>query len=110
SSHGHGTSRSEHFRDAVLRCAVPARAVLSWRWRAHRLSLRSRGAGVIIVLLAVTLYAAAGIGVAAAFLGVGGPRRVPEPAPGPLGGGIMLFPGTAALWPYVLIRWLRSYR
>jgi len=27
-----------------------------------------------------------------------------------LGARIVLFPGAAALWPYVLIRWLRSSR
>jgi hypothetical protein len=27
-----------------------------------------------------------------------------------LGARIMLFPGAAALWPYVLIRWLKSYQ
>jgi hypothetical protein len=50
----------------------------------------------MIVLLALVLYAAAGVAIAAAFL-VFGVTRV-------------LFPGAAALWPYVLIRWLRSSR
>src|SRR5260221_11143984 len=62
----------------------------------------------MIVLLAVTLYAAVGIVIAAAFLAVGVTRVLPAPAAVTLGARIMLFPGAVALWPYVLIRWLRS--
>jgi hypothetical protein len=69
---------------------------------------RPRGASVMIVLLAVTLYAAVGIVIAAAFLVFGVTRVLPAPAAVTLGARIMLFPGAIALWPYVLIRWLRS--
>ena len=62
----------------------------------------------MIVLLAVTLYAAVGIVIAAAFLAFGVTRVLPAPAAVTLGARIMLFPGAVALWPYVLIRWLRS--
>jgi hypothetical protein len=65
---------------------------------------------VIVPLLALALYAAAGFAVAVAFLALGVTRVLPEPAPVTLGARIMLFPGAAALWPYVLIRWLRSSR
>jgi len=65
---------------------------------------------VIVPLLALALYAAAGFAVAVAFLALGVTRVLPEPAPVTLGALIMLFPGAAALWPYVLIRWLRSSR
>ena len=65
---------------------------------------------MIVLLLALALYAAAGFAVAVAFLVFGVTRVLPEPAPVTLGARIMLFPGTAALWPYVLIRWLKSYR
>ena len=64
----------------------------------------------IVPLLALARYAAAGFAVAVAFLVFGVTRVLPEPAPVTLGARIMLFPGTAALWPYVLIRWLRSSR
>ena len=64
----------------------------------------------MIVLLAVTLYAVAGIVIAAAFVAFGVARVLPAPATVTLGARIMLFPGVAALWPYVLIRWLRSSR
>jgi hypothetical protein len=62
----------------------------------------------MIVLLAIALYAAAGIAIAAAFLAFGVTRVLPEPVPVTLGTRIVLFPGAVALWPYVLIRWLRS--
>jgi len=63
---------------------------------------------VIVPLLALALYAVVGFAVAVTFLAFGVTRVLPEPAPVTLGARIMLFPGTAVLWPYVLIRWLRS--
>jgi hypothetical protein len=65
-------------------------------------------ADVMIVLLALALYAATGIAVATTFLVFGVTRVLPKPVPVTLGARIMLFPGAAALWPYVLIRWLKS--
>ena len=64
----------------------------------------------MIVLLALALYAATGVAIAAAFLVFGVTRVLPEPAAVTLGARIMLFPGAAALWPYVLTRWLKSSR
>ena len=64
----------------------------------------------MIVLIVLALYAAVGVAVAAAFLVFGVARVLPEPAPVTLGARILLFPGAAALWPYVLIRWLKSSR
>jgi len=64
----------------------------------------------MIVLLAVVLYAAAGAVIAAAFLVFGVRRVLPTHAPVTLGARILLFPGAVALWPYVLVRWLESYR
>ena len=62
----------------------------------------------MIVLVALALYAAMGVAIAAAFLVFGVTRVLPEPVPVTLGARIMLFPAAAALWPYVLIRWLKS--
>jgi hypothetical protein len=62
----------------------------------------------MIVLLAVMLYAAAGIVTAVAFLAFGVTRVLPAPAAVTLGARIMLFSGAVALWPYVLIRWVKS--
>jgi hypothetical protein len=64
----------------------------------------------MIALLAVALYAAAGVAIAAAFLAFGVTRVLPEAASVTLGARIMLFPGAVALWPYVLIRWLKCSR
>ena len=62
------------------------------------------------MLLAVELYAVAGVMIAVAFLAFGVTRVLPAPAPVMLGARIMLFPGVIALWPYVLMRWLKSCR
>ena len=62
----------------------------------------------MIVLLAVALYTVAGIVIAAAFLAFGVTRVLPAPATVTLGARFLLFPGAVALWPCVLIRWLRS--
>jgi len=62
----------------------------------------------MIILLAVAVYAAVGVVIAAAFLAFGVTRVLPEPTAVTLGARIILFPGAVALWPYVLIRWLRS--
>jgi hypothetical protein len=64
----------------------------------------------MIVLIALALYAAAGFAVAAAFVVFGVARVLPEPAPVTVGARILIFPGAAALWPYVLIRWLKARR
>jgi hypothetical protein len=64
----------------------------------------------MIVLIGLALYAAAGIAVAAAFVAFGLTRVLPEPVPVSVGARILIFPGAAALWPYVLARWLKFPR
>ena len=64
----------------------------------------------MIVLMGLALYAAAGIAVAAAFVGFGVTRVLPKPVPVSVGARILIFPGVAALWPYVLVRWMKSSR
>jgi hypothetical protein len=64
----------------------------------------------MIVLIALAVYAAAGVAVAAAFVAFGVGRVLPEPAPVTVGARVLIFPGAAALWPYVLLRWLKSSR
>jgi hypothetical protein len=64
----------------------------------------------MIVLIGLALYAAAGIAVAAAFVAFGVTRVLPGPVPVSVGARILIFPGAAALWPYVLVRWLTSSR
>ena len=61
-----------------------------------------------IALIALALYAAAGVVIALAFVIFGVTRVQPEPLPVTVGARILIFPGAAALWPYVLVRWLKS--
>lgn len=61
---------------------------------------------VAILLDILALYAAIGILVALAFVAFGITRV--QPAPVSLGARILLMPGAAALWPYVLRRWLAA--
>ena len=62
----------------------------------------------MIVLIGLALYVAAGVAVATAFVVFGVTRVLPEPLPVTVGARILLFPGAALLWPYVLFRWLKS--
>ena len=64
----------------------------------------------MIVLIGLALYVAAGVAVATAFAVFGVTRVLPEPLPVTVGARILLFPGSALLWPYVLVRWLKSSR
>jgi hypothetical protein len=64
----------------------------------------------MIVLAAVILYCVAGLVTALAFVIFGVTRVLPHPVPVTIGARILLLPGAAALWPYVLIRWLKAGR
>ena len=61
-----------------------------------------------VILLIVEIYAAAGVVVALAFVAFGIARVLPQPMPVTLGARILVLPGAAALWPYVLARWRRA--
>jgi len=52
-------------------------------------------------------YAVIGIGVGLAFAAIGAGRVLPGSSFS-CGARAMILPGAAALWPYVLLRWLRS--
>ncbi|TMI99927.1 MAG: hypothetical protein E6G97_20260 [Alphaproteobacteria bacterium] len=60
---------------------------------------------VAFLLNSFALYAAVGGVTALAFVTFGVTRV--QPAPVSLGARILILPGVAALWPYVLIRWIR---
>jgi hypothetical protein len=64
----------------------------------------------MIALIGLALYAAAGVAIGAAFVAFGVSRVLLEPVPVTLGARLLIFPGAAALWPYILVRWLRSPR
>lgn len=61
---------------------------------------------VAIMLNVLMLYALIGAVAAAAFV-LFGVTRV-QPASVSLGARILILPGAAALWPYVLVRWLKA--
>jgi hypothetical protein len=61
-----------------------------------------------LLLSGLALYVAAGLVTAVAFVIFGVTRVLPQPMPVTVGARILLVPGAAALWPYVLLRWLRS--
>jgi hypothetical protein len=61
---------------------------------------------VAFLLDVLALYAALGIIAAIAFAAVGVTRV--QAAPVSLGARILIVPGAAALWPYVLLRWLKA--
>ena len=63
---------------------------------------------VAFLLNALALYALIGIATALAFA-ICGVTRV-QPAPVSLGARILILPGAAALWPYVLLSWLKAPR
>ena len=61
---------------------------------------------VLINLLA--LYAVAGAVTALAFVTFGIARVLPAGTPVTLGARVLLMPGAALLWPYVLLRWVKA--
>jgi hypothetical protein len=61
---------------------------------------------VAFLLNGLALYAVAGVVTALAFVTFG-IKRV-QPSPVSLGARILILPGAAALWPYVLTRWLKA--
>jgi len=63
---------------------------------------------VALLLNALALYAAIGVATALAFVSFGVTRV--QPVSVSLGARILILPGAAALWPYVLVRWLRDVR
>ena len=60
----------------------------------------------MLLLYALGLYAAVGLCSAVAFAAFGVTRVLAEPMPMTFGARILILPGAAALWPYVLYRWL----
>ena len=59
-----------------------------------------------IIVYGLALYAACGLATALVFVSIGVTRVQPQSMS--LGARILILPGAAALWPYVLLRWLRT--
>ena len=62
----------------------------------------------MILLYGLALYVLLGIVTAVAFVIFGVSQVLPHSATVTVGARILLLPGAAALWPYVLLRWLKS--
>ena len=62
----------------------------------------------MILLYGLALYALLGIVTAVLFVIFGVSQVLPHSATVTVGARILLLPGATALWPYVLIRWLKS--
>jgi hypothetical protein len=64
----------------------------------------------VIILDVLALYALVGAVTALAFVTFGMSRVLPAGTPVTLGARVLLLPGAALLWPYVLLRWLKVPR
>jgi hypothetical protein len=62
----------------------------------------------MILLYGLVLYVLLGLITAILFVSFGVTRVLPHPMT--LGARLLVLPGAAALWPYVLARWLTSRR
>jgi hypothetical protein len=62
----------------------------------------------MLLLYLFALYVIVGLATAAAFVAFGIGRVLPQPMTFTLPARLLLLPGAAALWPYVLLRWLRA--
>ena len=65
---------------------------------------------VIVLLYGLAVYVVAGLFTAGAFVTFGVTRILGAPTSMSAGARILIFPGAAALWPYVLLRWFKSGR
>jgi len=59
-------------------------------------------------LIALGAYLACGIVFALAFVSLGAGRVDPHAKEGTWGFRLLIIPGAAALWPFLLSRWLRG--
>ena len=64
----------------------------------------------ITLLLVAKLYVIFGLCTAVAFVMFGVTRVLSPPMSATIGARILFIPGAAALWPYVLYRWLKPRR
>jgi hypothetical protein len=62
----------------------------------------------MILLYGLALYVVLGIVTAVAFVIFGVSQVLPQGTSVTVGARILILPGAAAMWPYVLIRWLKS--
>ena len=64
----------------------------------------------MILIDLLVLYAVLGAATALAFVTFGIARVLPAGTPVTPGARVLLMPGAALLWPYVLLRWIKARR
>jgi hypothetical protein len=62
----------------------------------------------VVLIDVLALYAVAGVVTALAFVTFGIARVLPAGTPVTFGARVLLVPGAALLWPYVLLRWMKA--
>jgi len=62
----------------------------------------------VILLDLLALYLVLGALTALAFVTFGIARVLPAGTPVTIGARVLLWPGAALLWPYVLLRWVKA--
>jgi len=62
----------------------------------------------MLLLDAVLAYAVAGVLIAIAFVTFGLRQVLPADTPLTFSARLLFVPGAAALWPYVLMRWIKA--
>ncbi len=63
-----------------------------------------------IMLMALGVYLAIGVLFAVAFAFVGAGKIDEVARHGPIGFRVLIVPGAAALWPMLLVKWIRAER
>jgi hypothetical protein len=61
-----------------------------------------------VIGFGLAIYAVAGILTALAFVSFGVDRALVQPASFTLSARMILLPGAAMLWPYILVRWIAA--
>ena len=63
-----------------------------------------------VIVLAVSAYLACGLLFGAAFVTAGVGRLDPGARGTSVGFRLLILPGSAALWPFLAVRWVRAVR
>ena len=74
----------------------------------HRISIPMPDSVAIAILSVLAAYCAVGLCFAIAFILRGAASIDPVAAHAPIGFRLILIPGAAALWPWLLRRWIRQ--
>jgi hypothetical protein len=72
------------------------------------IAFREKANIAMILVYGLALYALLGIVTAIMFVTFGISKVIPRSSTVTVGARFLLLPGAAALWPYVVMRWLKS--